>query len=90
VGYRSDQTYMKTRSSATVVSPEQAVKLNRQVRERYALLVEKKYASSLSEVEVAEMTSLKEDLDRSEESFYEPIERRLESVLTKLRQQAKG
>lgn len=66
------------------------MKLNRQVRERYALLVEKKYASALSEVEQAEMMSLQTDLDRNEASFYEPIEGRLESVLTKLRQQAKG
>ncbi len=63
--------------------------LENQARDRYSALVEKKYAASLTEVEREEMLLIEEFLDRSEAEFYEPIENKLESALTRLRQQAK-
>jgi len=57
-----------------------------QARDRYASLVDKKFSSSLSESEKAELSRLQVDLDEAEAGFYEPIERKLESALTRLRQ----
>ena len=59
-----------------------------QARERYADLVDKKFHSSLSEPELAELSRLQVYLDEFEAGFYEPVERELESVLTKLRQRS--
>jgi hypothetical protein len=64
------------------------LKVDRQAQDRYAALVEKKYSSSLSDAEREEMLRLQERLDRAEAPFYEPIQRRLESALTKLRHKA--
>jgi hypothetical protein len=57
-----------------------------QARDRYADLVDKKFRSSLSEPERVELSRLQVYLDEVEAGFYEPVERKLESVLTKLRQ----
>jgi hypothetical protein len=57
-----------------------------QARDRYADLVDKKFRASLSEPERAELSRLQVYLDEIEAGFYEPIERKLESALTKLRQ----
>jgi hypothetical protein len=56
-----------------------------QARARHAELVDKKFSSSLSEIEQAELLRLQAYLDQAEAKFYEPIERELESALTKLR-----
>ena len=62
------------------------VDLESQARNRSADLVDKKFHSSLAEPEKAELSNLQIYLDEVEAGFYEPIERKLESVLTKLRQ----
>jgi hypothetical protein len=59
-----------------------------QARDRYADLVDKKFRSSLSEPEKVELSRLQVYLDEVEAGFYEPVERKLESVLTKLRQRS--
>jgi hypothetical protein len=56
-----------------------------QARERHAELVDKKFRSSLSEIEQAELLRLQACLDQAEAKLYEPIERKLASALTKLR-----
>lgn len=58
----------------------------RQARDRYADLVDKKFRSPLSESESAELSRLQVYLDEVEAGFYEPVERKLESILTRLRQ----
>jgi hypothetical protein len=65
---------------------EKPVDVESQARDRYADLVDKKFRSSLSESEQAELLRLQVYLDQVEANFYEPIERKLESALTKLRQ----
>lgn len=65
---------------------EKPVDVESQARDRYADLVDKKFRSSLSESEQAELSRLRAYLDEVEANFYEPIERKLESALTKLRQ----
>ena len=65
---------------------EKPVDIESQARDRYADLVDKKFRSSLSESEQAELLRLQVYLDQVEANFYEPIERKLESALTKLRQ----
>ena len=67
-------------------SSEKRGDIGRQTRDRYADLVDKKFRSSLSELEQAELLRLQVHLDEAEAGFYEPVERRLESVLTRLRQ----
>lgn len=62
------------------------IDMESQARDRYAELVDKKFRFSLSEPEVAELSRLQVYLDEAEAGFYEPVERKLESVLTKLRQ----
>jgi len=57
----------------------------KQARERYAELVDKKFCSVLSESEMAELQRLETFLDESEAKLYEPVERELEAALTKLR-----
>ena len=57
-----------------------------QARDRYADLVDKKFRSPLAEPEQVELAHLQVYLDEVEAGFYEPIERKLESVLTRLRQ----
>ena len=57
-----------------------------QARDRYSDLVDKKFRSSLSETEQAELSHLRVYLDEVDAGFYEPVERKLESVLTKLRE----
>lgn len=64
-------------------------KVSQSAHDHYALLVEKKYTHGLSPAEQAEMKRLQGQLDRADAPFYEPIERRLESVLTRLRQSPK-
>jgi hypothetical protein len=59
-----------------------------QARDRYSDLVDKKFRSSLSDSERAELSRLQVYLDEVEAGFYEPVERKLESVLTKLRQRS--
>ena len=70
--------------------PEAPVDLERQARDRYAELVERKYASVLSAAEQAEMLRLQAYLDQAEAKFYKPIERKLKSTLMRLRHEAKG
>lgn len=60
----------------------------RQARDRYAALVDKKFRSSLSDSEQAELSRLKVFLDEVDAKFYEPIERKLRTALTKLRKQS--
>jgi hypothetical protein len=55
-----------------------------QARDRYAELVDQKFRSSLTESEAAELLRLQVYLDEGDASFSEPVEERLESVLTKL------
>jgi hypothetical protein len=66
---------------------EKPIHVESQAHDRYADLVDKRFRSSLSEAEQAELSRLWVYLDEIETTFYEPIERKLESVLTKLRQQ---
>jgi hypothetical protein len=66
-------------------SLESSGDIGRQARDRYAELVDKKFRSSLSESEQAELLRLQAYLDEAEAGFYEPGERRLEAALTKLR-----
>ena len=68
------------------MNSENPIDTERQARDRYADLVDEKFRSSLSESEEAELSRLRVYLDEIEGTFYEPIERKLESVLTKLRQ----
>jgi hypothetical protein len=65
---------------------EKPVDTESQARDRYADLVDKKFRSPLSPSEQAELSRLRVYLDEVETTFYEPIERKLESALTKLRQ----
>jgi hypothetical protein len=58
-----------------------------QARDRYAELVDKKFRAQLSQPEQEELKGLQSYLDQTEAGLYEPIERKLESALTKLRQQ---
>jgi hypothetical protein len=60
-----------------------------QTQERYSMLVEKKYGAGLSEAEKEEMLRLERRLDASDADFYAPVERRLESALSRLRQRTK-
>ena len=85
----SSRKEMKSRAAPHLAHPEAPVDLERQARDRYAELVEKKYASALSAVEQAEMLRLQVYLDQAEARFYEPIERKLKSALMKLRHEAK-
>lgn len=55
-----------------------------QARDRYAALVDKKFLSALSEPEQAELSCIQAYLDEVEAGFYEPAERRLESILARL------
>lgn len=64
---------------------EQPIDLESQARDRYSELVEKKYASSLSDAERAEMLRLQPYLDEVEAEFYEPAKKMLSSALAKLR-----
>ena len=64
---------------------EQPIDLESQARDRYSELVEKKYASSLSDAERAEMLRLQAYLDEVEAEFYEPAKKMLSSALAKLR-----
>jgi|1186.fasta_scaffold594797_2 hypothetical protein len=57
-------------------------------RDRYAELVDKKFRSSLSDSEQAELLRLQTYLDEADGKYYEPAERKLQSVLTKLRQRS--
>jgi hypothetical protein len=57
-------------------------------RDRYSELVDKKFRSSLTSSEQAELLRLQTHLDEADAKYYEPAERRLQSVLTKLRQRA--
>jgi hypothetical protein len=59
-----------------------------QARQRHAELVDKKFRSSLSEIEQAELLRLQSCLDQADAKFYEPIERGLESALTRLRRKS--
>ena len=59
--------------------------IENRARERYAELVDKKFRSALSESEQVELQRLQGRLDQAEAKLYEPIERELESALTKLR-----
>jgi len=65
---------------------EKPVDMESQARDRYVELVDKKFRLPLSQSEQAELARLRAYLDQAETTFYEPIERKLESVLTKLRQ----
>jgi len=69
-------------------APKPAVDVVAQARDRYAELVDKKFRSPLSPAEQEELKSLDAFLDESEAELYEPIERKLESVLAKLRQRS--
>jgi hypothetical protein len=70
----------------TMQPSEKPVDVESQARDRYADLVDKRFRSSLSDTEQAELSRLRVYLDEAEATFYEPIERKLESALTKLRQ----
>lgn len=69
---------------------ERLVDAARQERDRYAELVDKKFQSPLTVSEQAELLRLQEYLDEADAKFYEPIEEKLESVLTKLRQRSQA
>jgi hypothetical protein len=55
-----------------------------QARDRHAELVDKKFGSSLSEEEQAELLRINVYLDEAEAKFYEPIEKKLELILADL------
>jgi hypothetical protein len=67
---------------------DEAVDAKSQARDRYAELVDQKFHSSLTESEQAELLRLQMCLDEADAKLYEPIEKRLELELTKLRQRA--
>jgi len=50
--------------------------------------VDKKFRSSLTDSEQAELLRLQTSLDEAETKYYEPAKRKLQSVLTKLRQRS--
>lgn len=50
--------------------------------QRYATLVDKKFDSSLTETEKAELLRLEVYLDEVESSFYQPVHDRLHDALT--------
>lgn len=60
----------------------------KQARERYVELVDKKFCSTLSESETAELQRLKTRMDGAEAKLYEPVESELETTLTKLRRRS--
>ncbi len=66
-------------------SKEQA-DVESQARARYVELVDKKFSTSLTEPETAELSRLQAYLDQAEARFYEPVERKLDSILAKVRQ----
>jgi hypothetical protein len=72
-----------------VMPSERPIDVESQARNRYAELVEKKYASSLSQAEQTEMLRLQAYFDEIEAEFYEPAKKMLSSALAKLRAQAK-
>jgi hypothetical protein len=59
-----------------------------EARERHAELVDKKFRSFLTDSEQAELLHLQVYLDEADAKYYEPAERKLQSVLTKLRQRS--
>lgn len=59
-----------------------------QARARYAELVDKKFSASLTEPETAELSRLQAYLDQAEARFYEPVERKLDSILAKARRRS--
>jgi hypothetical protein len=61
-----------------------------QRRDRYAELVDKKFRSLLTETEQAELLQLQKHLDEVDSKFYEPIEKKLEIALAKLRQRSQA
>ena len=65
--------------------PDREMEAEKQARDRYAALVDKKFRSSLSESEHAELSRLKVYLDEADAKFYKPIEQKLRTALTKLR-----
>ena len=69
-------------------APKPSIDPGDQARDRYADLVDKKFRSSLSEDEQAELARLQTYLDEIETPFYEPIERKLKSALGELRQKS--
>jgi hypothetical protein len=60
-----------------------------QARDRYTELVDQKFRSSLTQSEQAEMLRLQTCLDEADAKFYEPIEKRLDLTLSKLRQRSR-
>lgn len=67
------------------MGPEREMESEKQARDRYAELVDKKFRASLSEPEQAELLHLKAYLDEADAKFYEPIKQKLRTSLTKLR-----
>lgn len=65
--------------------PESEMEAEKQARDRYAELVDKKFRAPLSEPELEELLHLKAYLDGVDAKFYEPIKQKLRTVLTKLR-----
>jgi hypothetical protein len=59
-------------------------------RDRHAELVDKKFHSMLTDTEQAELMQLQAYLDEADSKFYEPIEKKLELALTKLRQRSQA
>lgn len=53
-------------------------------RRRHAKLVDKKFAQSLSDDEVAELRALEQDLDHAEAAFYQPTLHRLSAKVRAL------
>jgi hypothetical protein len=87
---------MSTRKAAASLIPEKrsteagrhASRPEGLARDRYAELVDKKFRSSLSNSEQAELLRLQTYLDEADAKYYQPAERKLQSVLTKLRQRS--
>lgn len=87
---------MSMRKVAAPLGPEKpgpqtagnAARREAHVRARYAELVDKKFRSSLTDSEQAELLRLQTSLDEAETKYYEPAKRKLQSVLTKLRQRS--
>lgn len=81
--------YLQVSSGELFIPSDRLLDLEVQERDRHAELVDKKFQSSLTEAEQAELLQLQEVLDDADAKVYEPIEKKLELLLAKLRQRSR-
>lgn len=87
---RDPRTDSQVARRTSRTASERLSDMETQKRNRHAELVDKKFRSLLTKTEQAELLQLQTQLDEADSRFYEPIEKKLELALTKLRQRSQA